>query len=366
MKVKNKIGIVAYGASIPQLAISVEAIEEAQGKEVGRVAKALGVAQKTVPAIDEDTVTLSVEAGLQAVNRLQQVTGVSKAEDFPFGSLYIGSESHPYAVKPSGTVVAEALGLPRGMALADLQFACKAGTQALQICGAYVQAGMNQLGLAIGADTAQAAPGDALEFTAGAGAAAFVVGSQTEEKQKEQAPLLAKLLATVSYVSDTPDFWRRPKEEYPQHGGRFTGEPAYFAHVEAATKLLFKETGLTSQQIDYCVFHTPNAKFPKAMAKRLGFSKEQLQHSLVVEKIGNTYAAASMVALANVLDTVEAKKKILVTSYGSGAGADSFLFETTQALVEQRKEWQQLLQEQIARLELVSYREYRKNIERGH
>ncbi len=153
-------------------------------------------------------------------------------------------------------------------------------------------------------------------------------------------------------ASDTPDFWRRPKEDHPQHGGRFTGEPAYFAHVASATQNLLDEMKMSATDIDYVVFHTPNAKFPKAMAKKLGFSKEQLQHSLVVEKIGNTYAAASMMALINVLDHAEAGKKILVTSYGSGAGADSFLFETTGALVDRRRGWDGLLEEKINKLEV--------------
>ena len=59
-----------------------------------------------------------------------------------------------------------------------------------------------------------------------------------------------------------------------------------------------------------------------------------------------------MMALNNVLDHAEAGKKILVTSYGSGAGADSFLFETTEELVRARLGWGELLDDKIGRLKV--------------
>ena len=211
--------------------------------------------------------------------------------------------------------------------------------------------------LAIGADTAQAAPGDALEFTASAGAASFLIGNKK---------VLAKVLATTSYTTDTPDFWRRPKEAFPQHAGRFTGEPAYFKHVQKATQQLLEEVNLTPPDIDYCIFHTPNGKFPRLAAATLGFTSQQLASSLIVDKIGNTYAAATPLALAAVLDIAQANQKILLTSYGSGSGSDSFLLETTQELVDQRSYWQQFLSDQIEKLSLIDYQTYQNNININH
>lgn len=342
-------GIVSYGAYLPQLTIFLAEIEKAQAKEVGSVSASLKVKQKTVPDFDEDSATIAVEAAGQALGR-----GGDKKK---ISSLFIGSESHPYAVKPTGTMVAQALGLSENLSTADLQFACKAGTQALQIVASFVLSGFGEQGLAIGADTAQAEPGDALEFTASAGGAAFVLG---------KTKLLAKMLATYSVAADIPDFWRRVGESYPQHAGRFTAEPAYFKQVFLATRNLLTETKLKPQEIDFCIFHTPNGKFPRRAAKKLGFTQEQLAPSLIVEQIGNTYAGAAMLALAAVLDQAQPGQKILLTSYGSGAGADSFLFETTNLLARKRKKWTNFVREQIAKLEKIDYQQYQALMKARH
>lgn len=347
---KKQIGIVAYGTALPQQKVSTALIAQSQGKD-NSLPQSLGVLFKTVPDVDEDTITLATTAGKLAVDRFLANGGLIDN----IATLFIGSESHPYAVKPSGTVVKEALGLSNYLSMADLQFACKAGSQSLQIAAAYVQADMAVNAMAIGADTAQARPGDALEYTAAAGAAAFIVG-----KENKQNHLLAKLLATKSVATDTPDFWRKPKESYPQHFGRFTGEPAYFKHVSMATKALLADMNLKPAEIDFCVFHTPNAKFPQQVAKKLGFTKEQLAPSLIVKDIGNTYAGASLLALSAVLDIAPAQSKILVCSYGSGAGADAFLFETTDELVKQRQNYSNLIATQIANLQEIDLSTYQQ------
>ncbi len=360
MLIKKRVGIASYGAYLPRQAIALQEIEQANSKKAGSVSGSLKVEQKTVPETDEDTITIAVSAAHQALDRIREFYSESD-QIFPkekIGALFIGSESHPYAVKPSGTVTAQALGLSQNLAMADLQFACKAGTQGMQICASYVLSGLSEHGLAIGADTAQAKPGDALEYTAAAGGAAYIFG-------KKQ--LVARLLAANSFASDTPDFWRRAGESYPEHGGRFTGEPAYFKHILTSARALLQEAKLKPKEIDYCVFHTPNGKFPRRAAKKLGFSEKQLTPSLVVEQVGNTYSGAVPLALAAVLDQAQFGQKILVTAYGSGAGADSFLFETTGYLPKYHRHCSEFVLDQVKQLEKINYSQYLKlNQERQH
>lgn len=349
---KNKVGIISFGSSLPDFKINISEIEQAQGKPLGSVKKGLLINQKTVPNSDEDSATLATEASLEALQRLKKI------DRKKIGVLFIGSESHPYAVKPTGTIVKQALDLSDELALADLQFACKAGTQALQIALNYLEAGTTENALAIGVDTAQSAPGDALEFSAGAGAGAFLLGT-------DPANIILKIISSNSIATDTPDFWRRPHESFPQHAGRFTGDPAYFYHVMTASQKTMTESNLTPSQINYCIFHTPNGKFPRDVTKKLGFLPAQIEPSLIVNKIGNTYAGASLLALIALLENtnnlakLKPGQKILLTSYGSGAGADSFLFEVTENLpVYLKNISSHRLSDKIQNLKSISYAKY--------
>ena len=309
---KEKVGIVGYGVSIPYARIKTEEIARAWEKPFNP-GDSLLVKEKAVPNFDEDAVTLSVEAATNAITRAK-----IKADEI--GAVFVGSESHPYAVKPSSGVVAEALGVSKFHMSFDTEFACKAGTAALQAVLGLVSSGLVDYGLAIGAATAQGGPGDALEYTAAAGAGAYILGTEN---------IAVELLDTLSYTSDTPDFWRRPGQVYPKHGGRFTGEPAYFAHIEEATSAFLLRTKTKPKDYDYAVFHMPNGKFTRSIAKKLGFSTNQIEVGLAVDLIGNPYSGSSLIGLAKVLDIAKANQKILVTSYGSGAGSDTFSFVTT-------------------------------------
>ncbi len=315
-----KVGICGYGVYIPRFRIRVEEIARIWGGDAEGIKRGLQVQEKAIAGLDEDTATIAVEASRSALT----MAGVDPAE---IGAVYVGSESHPYAVKPTATIVGDAIEASPVMTAADYEFACKAGTAAIQTCMGLVGSGMVKYGLAIGADTAQGAPGDALEYTAASGGGAYIIGSDD---------LIAEIEATYSVTTDTPDFWRRDGEPYPRHGGRFTGSPAYFKHVLSATTGLLKKTGLSPGDFDYAVFHQPNGKFPRTAAKNLGFTKKQIERGLLVERIGNTYSGASLLGLARVLDEAKPGERILVTAFGSGAGSDSFSISVTDKITEKQ------------------------------
>jgi hydroxymethylglutaryl-CoA synthase len=314
-----KAGIIGYGAYVPQWRIKSTNIAKVWGSDPDRLKAFLD--EKSVPGQDEDTATMAVEASMRAL-------AVARIDPILIGAVYVGSESHPYVIKPTASIVAEAIGATPEMTGADLEFACKAGTAGIQICMAMVESGKINYGLAIGSDTAQGRPGDELEYTAAAGAGAYLIGKEN---------IIAEIEDTYSYTTDTPDFWRREGEDFPRHGGRFTGEPAYFKHVLSATNGLLKKTGRTVKDFDYFVFHQPNAKFPLTAAKMLGIPAEKVARGLLVQMIGNTYSAATLLGLARVLDVASPGERILATSFGSGAGSDSFSIKVTNKILKMRK-----------------------------
>lgn len=340
-------GIVGYGAYVPIFRIKPADIARVWGEDPDRIKKGLGLEEKSVPDLDEDSATMAVEASKNALK-------VAQTDPEKIGAVYVGSESHPYAVKPTATILAEALGATPELMAADLEFACKAGTASLQIGMGLVGSHMAEYVLCVGADTSQGRPGDALEYSAGAGAAAYLIG-----RQKEQ--FIANIEGTYSYATDTPDFWRRQHAEFPSHGGRFTGAPAYFRHVLGATQGMFEKLGYTASDFDYFVFHQPNGKFPLQAATKLGIDKSKVMQGLITPKIGNTYSAASLIGLASVLDVARPGERICVTSFGSGAGSDSFSIEVTDLIEEARGRNNRLLEHYINKRQYLDYGLYVKH-----
>jgi hydroxymethylglutaryl-CoA synthase len=317
-----------------------------------------GSIERSVPFTDEDSVTAAVEAGKLALIH----SGVDSAL---VGKVYVGSESNPYAVKPIAAKVAQVLKLGeedgdiQGVDAVDTEFACKAASSMFKDAASlvsYPKSGV-KYAMVIGADNAQAAPrgcpGGELDAFVGYGGSAFIFGKYD---------VIAEIEGWYSCTSDTPDFWRRDGEPFPMHGGRFTGDPAYFKHVRKATIKLMERLNLQAGDVDYFVTHQPNPQFPVKIAKELGFKEAQYAVSLQINKFGNTYSGCSPVGLAAVLDVAKPEERILITSYGSGAGSDAYLLRTTSQLVEKRQRQKINVQFQAENpfVEYVDYNTYRR------
>lgn len=345
----KKTGIVSYGAYIPLYRLSLGDIADAWQKDAKEILSSLGIKQKSVSSVDEDAVTLAVESSIRALSCV-------KIPADHIQTVFVGSESHPYAVNPTATIVGEFLGIGNNYLAADMQFACKAGSAGMQAIAGLIDSSHITLGLAVGSDTAQSQPHDALEYTSAAASVSYLLGDTSTYS------VIVELEAFTSYSSDTPDFWRRDGIRYPTHAGRFTGEPAYFAHVLSSTKKILEKTALTPQDITYCVFHMPNGKFPRDAAKRMGFSHEQLSPSLTIDSIGNPYSASSLLGFASVLDTAKPGDRILLVSYGSGAGSDAFVWKVTEQITtyRKRKNNHHTVQHQLAHTTPINYIQYLK------
>ncbi len=346
-------GIVGYGAHLPRHRIRVEEIAKTWGMDANSYKKGLMLREKSVPPPDMDTITLAVEAARNALRRAPMVNPAD------IGAIYVGSESHPYAVKPSGTTVAEAIGATPDIHCADFEFACKAGSEAMFVALSHVESGFMKYALAIAADTSQGAPADALEFSAAAGAGAFIMGKED---------LIAECHFTHSYMTDMPDFWRREHQFYPQHGGRFTGEEAYFAHTKGASNAILKKSGMKPTDFAYAVFHQPNGKFPQRVALELGFTQEQINPGWLAPTLGNTYSGASPIGLTATLDVAKPGDMIFMCSYGSGAGSDSFIWKVTKRIDEARDKavrTKKLLEENLTYVDYGTYAKFRHKIKKN-
>jgi len=340
---EEKTGIVGWGSYIPRWRLPLAEIARIWGFN-SKEPEELNVLEKSVAGIDEDSVTMGWEAARNALKR----AGINPRE---IGAVWFGTESKPYAVKPSATIIAEALGITPDTMATDLEFACRAASEALRISIGVVASGMVKYALVIGSDTAQANPGDVLEFTASSAATALITGPREDS--------VAYFEASSTFVTDTPDFWRRDTARYPLHGEGFTGEPAYFKHIVGAVKMLMEKTGLKPSDFDYAIFHQPNGTFPLRVARMLGIPKEKVIPGLVTPYIGNSYNSSALIGLSRVLDKAKPGERILLAPFGSGAGSDAYSIVVTDRITE-RQGLAPAVDDYLSRKTLIDYALYSK------
>jgi hydroxymethylglutaryl-CoA synthase len=312
-----KTGIISFGFYVPQYRIKIADIAAVWGKRPHDITGSLGIMEKAVSTAAEDSLTMAYESSSMALQYGKK----------PIDTLFFGSESPPYAVNPASTILGELLGIGNHYLAYDTQFACKAATGALISAIAHVESKQARQALVVASDKATGRPHDALEYSAASGSVSMLVGRED--------PMLT-VEAWDSYSSDTPDFWRREGIKYPSHGGRFTGKPSYFTHISGAVAGVLKKTKLTPHDFSYAVFHMPNGKFPVQIAQQLGFTYAQIEKSLVVKELGNSYTASALMGLVATTEFVKPGERILFASYGSGAGSDAFVFQATKHIEKRR------------------------------
>ncbi len=288
----NQVGITAFGAYIPR-------------SRLGKDTKGWGLGyEKAVANFDEDSVTLSVAAGVDCLRGIDR----SKVDGVIFATT-----TSPYAEQQGAATIATALDLRRDIFTTDVTNTLRAGSDALRQAVAAVRAGSAEQVLVAVADVRLAMPQSELDRNFGDGAASFLIGKGPD--------LIASIDGESTLSEHMVDTWRSSSEPFVRSWEeRFVLEEGYQRILPEAVAGLFKKLNLTPAAITKACLYAPDARRHADMAKRLGLAAQQVQDPLM-NNIGNTGAASALLMLAAALEAAKPGDRLLLATYGSGADA---------------------------------------------
>lgn len=343
-------GIIGYGVFVPKERLTVDEIWDMWCTDWTpySLRNILKLEERAVNHWDEDAITMAIEASRGAM----EMAGVPAEK---LGGVYFGSCTNTYTTKSSATFIIEALGAGPEILCADIQFGSKSGTSAIQVCSGLIEAGMVDYAMAVGSDSLSrhVAPNDFQEFSASAGAFAALLGKER---------VIAEIEGTYSYTTETPEYFRLDGDRYiriagPKHD---VDEVGYKKHILAAGRGIMKKYNTTAKDFSFIVLHQPDGSRPFQIGKELGFLDEKIAPGVLVSKIGDCGSASALLGLANILDYANPGDRILLISYGCGAGSDAFILKVTDYIQEARarRYLYPSIETLIANKEMIDYKSY--------
>ncbi|MDQ7030669.1 MAG: OB-fold domain-containing protein [Ardenticatenia bacterium] len=309
-------GILDFSLYIPYHRLSREAIGEAWRLEQAR---ALLVGERAVAGFDEDTITMAVEAVLEAL-------GPREGADVE--TVFFASTTPPFGEKSSAAVVAAAAHLPVRRSV-DVTGSLRAGTSAFGLALDAVSAAPTRRAVVVAVDMRTPEPGTLTEAVVGDGAAALLVG-QGED-------VIAVVEARVHMSAPTFDSWRYGESRYVRADDEaFAAQVGYFALVRQAVEALLHQAGVSPEAIAGTALYTPDGRAYMRLARQLPFAPSLTRMGpngpapRLLMRAGNLGTAFPLAQLALLLESARPDDLILLVGYGDGV--DAYLLRVTQAI----------------------------------
>lgn len=347
-----RIGIHDIALATGHYSLDLEELAKQHDADPGKYTIGLGQSKQTVPATDEDIVTMAATAAKQIM--AEHDTGGIR-------TVLLATETGIDQSKAAAIYVQDLLGLPSSTRAVELKQACYGGTSALHFAAGLVHRDPDHQVLVLASDIAKYDVGSAGEATQGAAAVAMLVSADPAVAVLEPGSGL--------YTANVQDFWRPNYRSTPMVDGKLSVS-LYLEALEQAWKDYEARCGRTIEDFAAFCYHQPFTKMAyKAHARLLeihGIDTDRarldadLAHTTVYNRlIGNSYTASLYVGLMSLLDHAEdlSGRSVALLSYGSGCVAEFFGLSMV-------PEYQQRLRTSanksaIGRREPISYERYR-------
>ncbi|NPV28024.1 MAG: hydroxymethylglutaryl-CoA synthase [Firmicutes bacterium] len=308
-----KVGICGYAVYLPYLRISGDEYKKAWGSF-----SAGGVKEKTVMDFDEDVLTMGAEA-------IRKVLGAKQINPAKIDALSLGSTTFPYDQKVAAGTVAEMIGLRKDLVVTEHGTSQRAGMEAVLSALVNVEAFGLNYGLGVVSDSPLAEVKNNYEHPFGAGAAVFLCGKDE---------VIAEFEGQASFTTELiGDRFRPYGERYLVDIGvaNYTNT-AYTTAISECIKRLLGVLRLTPADYAHLVLPQKDARTPAGLARKAGFSEEQLKAGLLATYVGDAGAASPFLGFAGALDAALPGQRIMVVAYGHGLSATATSWRVTEAI----------------------------------
>ncbi|MEU5322188.1 hydroxymethylglutaryl-CoA synthase [Streptomyces sp. NPDC021056] len=313
------IGIHDLSFATSEFVLPHTALADYNGTEIGKYHVGIGQESMSVPAADEDIVTMAAAAAAPIIAR----HGKDRIRTVVFAT-----ESSIDQAKSAGIYVHSLIGLPSATRVVELKQACYGATAALQFAIGLVQRDPAQQVLVIASDVSKYELDSPGEATQGASAVAMLVSVDPALVRIEDPSGL--------FTADVMDFWRPNYlstalvdgqesigaylqavegtwKDYSEQGGRALEEFAAFCYHQPFTKMAYKAH---RHLLNYCGYDTDKDVIAGALGQTTAYNTV----------IGNSYTASVYLGLAALLDQADdlTGRPLAFLSYGSGSVAEFF------------------------------------------
>lgn len=295
-------GILSAAGYLPHWRLDRSAITEVLGTSAGK-------GTRTVASYDEDSTTLAVAAGREAL----------RSVDAAPGALWFATTSPTYIDKTNATIAHAALRLDPSVLAADAGAGLRGTSAALRSA----LRSTDDAVLVLAGDIRTGPAGSAEESGGGDAGAALVVG------EGDSASLLAEYLGGASATREFLDTWRVPGELRTHHWEERFGEQRYAELANNAWTAALKDAGLDADQVSAVAISSPSARAATGFAKKLGAAGVDVADTLGAT-VGFTGSAHPALLLTSLIEQAGPGKVIALIALADGA--DVFIFRTGDAV----------------------------------
>ncbi|MFC6651176.1 beta-ketoacyl-ACP synthase III [Paenibacillus rhizoplanae] len=319
MRQLRPVGIIGTGKYVPERILTNSDLEKIVETNDEWIVSRTGIRERHIAAPEQATSDLAYEAALKALE-----SAGMKAEEL---DLIIVATVTPDSAFPStACILQDKLGAKNAAAF-DLSAACSGFVYSLATATGFIQNGMYNNALVIGADTLSRITDYTDRNTCvlfGDGAGAVIVGEVPEGRGFQSFDLGAEgsggsLLNLEAGGSRLPA--SRQTVEDKKHFIYMNGREVFKFAVRvmgSATERVLTKAGLSKENIDLFVPHQANIRIIQSAMQRLDLPPEKVVVN--VDKYANTSAASIPLALVEAAEEgrMKAGDAVLMVGFGGG------------------------------------------------